>query len=195
MHHVESTSVAELRLNHPAEKRRVSIAVSAATLTTGHRADVVCALPVLAHEPLQDMRRVPAVTARLTEHERIINGIFKVSPFSNSTPACETATCIPFECVCASSAFLVESCTMLSVIRQIEHRVLSRAEETGMVAMLTENEVCYAAFLYANGLLNATKSLSVTEWPTFIAKGHYEHFTLSSKLFKGNLYVICTIPL
>ena len=61
--------------------------------------------------------------------------------------------------------------------------------------MLTEKEVCYAAFLYANGLLNATKSLSVTEWLTFVAKGHYEHFTLSSKLFKGNLYVLCTIPL
>ena len=73
--------------------------------------------------------------------------------------------------------------------------MLSRAEETGMVAMLTKNEVCYAAFLYANGLLNATKSLSVTEWLTFVAKGHYEHFTLPSKLFESILYVLCTIPL
>ena len=61
--------------------------------------------------------------------------------------------------------------------------------------MLTENEVCYAAFLYANGLLNATKSLSVTEWLTFVAKGHYDHCALPSKLFKGNFYVLCTIPL
>ena len=79
--------------------------------------------------------------------------------------------------------------------RQIGHRVLSRAEETGMVAMLTENEVCYAAFLYANGLLNATKSLSVTKWLTFVAKAHYDHCTLSSKLFESNLHVLCTIPL
>ena len=61
--------------------------------------------------------------------------------------------------------------------------------------MLTENEVCYAAFLYVNGLLNATKSLSVTEWLTFVAKDHYDHCTLSSKLFESNLHVLCTIPL
>ena len=61
--------------------------------------------------------------------------------------------------------------------------------------MGTENEVCYAAFLYANGLLNATKSLSVTKWLTFVAKDHYDHCTLSSKLFESKLYVICTIPL
>ena len=78
--------------------------------------------------------------------------------------------------------------------RQIGNRVLSRAEETGMVAMLTENEVCYAAFLYANGLLNATNSLSVTEWLTFVAKAHYDHCTLSAKLFESILYVLYTVP-
>ena len=72
--------------------------------------------------------------------------------------------------------------------------MLSRAEETGMVAMLTENKVCYAEFLYANGLLNATKSLSVTEWLTFVAKAHYDHCTLSSKLFESILYVLYTVP-
>ena len=72
--------------------------------------------------------------------------------------------------------------------------MLSRAEETGMVAMLTENEACYAGFLYANGLLNATKSLSVTEWLTFVAKAHYDHCTLSSKLFESILYVLYTVP-
>ena len=61
--------------------------------------------------------------------------------------------------------------------------------------MLTENEVCYAAFLYANGLQNATKSLSLTECPTFVAKAHYSHCTLPSKLFESSLYVLCTIPL
>ena len=61
--------------------------------------------------------------------------------------------------------------------------------------MLTEYEVCHAGILYVNGLQNATKSLSVTEWLTFVAKDHYDHCTLSSKLFKGNLYVLCTIPL
>ena len=61
--------------------------------------------------------------------------------------------------------------------------------------MLTENEACYAGFLYANGLLNATKSLSVTKWLTFVAKSHYDHCTLSSKLFESNLHILCTVPL
>ena len=72
--------------------------------------------------------------------------------------------------------------------------MLSRAEETGMAAMLTENEVCYAAFLNANRLQNATKSLSVTKWLTFVAKDHYDHCTLSSKLFESILYVLYTVP-
>ena len=61
--------------------------------------------------------------------------------------------------------------------------------------MLTENEVCYAAILYADGLQNAPKSLSVTEWLTFVAKDHYDHCTLSSKLFESTLHALCTIPL
>ena len=61
--------------------------------------------------------------------------------------------------------------------------------------MGTKNEVCYAAILYADGLQNAPKSLSVTEWLTFVAKDHYDHCTLSSKLFESNLHVLCTIPL
>ena len=61
--------------------------------------------------------------------------------------------------------------------------------------MLTENEVCYAAFLYANGLQDATKGLSVTKWLTFVAKDHNDHCTLASKLFESTLHALCTIPL
>lgn len=82
-----------------------------------------------AKKPVKDMRRVPTVSARLTDDDGILNSIYSCKTVTYKQPR-EVILDIPLyaTCVFRSSASRLASGTMLKVIKQTEQRGSARLQ-------------------------------------------------------------------
>ena len=91
------------------------------TITISHRANPARALTAFAHEPLQNMCSVSSMSARLTDDNGFLDGVYEKCQIVSNVTRCRCKTALPLYCEFTRSISRVASGMIPNVIKQTEH--------------------------------------------------------------------------